>query len=138
MNRSVKGWMVLLAGLIVSSSCGGDGVDPTKVNGAWCGRQTSSEATCTGDEVGYMSLTQSESGVTGQLCEAYQFDCSDIKDGVLSDGKLTFYYTFVEAESQEEERVDVELTLSEDGETLGGVFHSTKSFSDIHFTFHRI
>jgi len=104
------GIVLLLAG------CGGESGN-AEVGGNWVGGG-SGEST-------YLELQQSGSAVTGQACERPGHDCYPIKDGKLSGQSLTFCYEF------DTHKVTATLTLSVDGKTLTGSYHSTKCNCDL-------
>jgi len=109
---SVVGIMLLLA------SCGGEtSKADVNVSGNWGGNA--------GGEGSYLELQQSGSVVTGQACESPGQDCYAIKDGKVSGDTLTFSYEF------DTYKVTATLTLSADGKTLSGNYHSTKCNCDV-------
>jgi hypothetical protein len=125
-------WSRRLMGLIVGSlvaSCSGESVS-ADVTGNWCGQDVGAKEQCQGDEVEYLELVQSDSSVTGQICEAYGKDCTPIEGGKVDGRKLTFTF----APTSVGGKVDLELQ----GDTLVGTIHADKCDCELAFTFHRL
>lgn len=94
---------------------------PGDVFGSWCGRAVSAPTECVGDEVIYLEVATADgTAVTGVQCEAYDKDCYALIDTEQTAGKLRYAYEF------SGNRVDAELALAGDGDTLEGVLTSTK------------
>jgi hypothetical protein len=110
--------------------CANDEDGTGDVSGQWCGRDVASAEACVGDEVEYLDLVQSGSQVTGQICEAYEKDCSPIENGKLLGSKLTFGF--------DPEDVDGLADLDLSGDVLQGTLHSDKCACELPFTFHRL
>jgi hypothetical protein len=124
----MRSWTVAGLGLCFAVACS-DGASED-VTGNWCGADVATKEQCQGDEVEYLALSQSGSGVTGVICEAYDKDCAPIDDGKLEGGTLTFTYSpqYVGG------KADLKLT----GDTLVGSIHTDKCGCDIPLTFHRL
>ena len=134
MRPALRGWLAILP-LVAWSGCGGgNGVAPgASVTGAWCGLQVTAAADCTGDnEPIYAELAQSGTTVTGRSCEYYLAGCYAIENGSLTGTNLVFDYTF------SPDRVDANLDLSADSQTLTGTYASTKCSCDVPVTLHRL
>ena len=129
--RSLLCSLPLLACLACAGKSDGDSSSGA-VSGAWCGREVSSAEECVGDEVFYVELEGAAAALSGQACEAYGKECYALIDATLQGRELTYSYEFSGY------RVDADLTLGADGETLSGVLFATKCGCEIPITLHRI
>ena len=92
-----------------------------EVVGSWCGRQVSTPAACTGDEVFYVEIAPGDgTTVSGVHCEAYDKECYALIDTDQTGGTLRYAYEF------SGNRVDAVLELTDDGGALEGELTSTK------------
>jgi hypothetical protein len=122
------------AACLACSGGNGGGSGGGYVTGAWCGLQVTTAAAClnsTNDAI-YAEFAQSGTTVTGQSCEYYLAGCYTIENGSLMGTNFVFDYTFSPY------RVDANLTLSADGQTLPGTYASTKCSCDVPVTLHRL
>jgi hypothetical protein len=83
MRASWRRWAAACAAICAVSACGS-----TSASGEWCGRSVATAAECRGDEVFFAKLTQVDDTVTGQICEAYEKDCSPVTSGLVTDNQL--------------------------------------------------
>ncbi len=111
------------------ASCSGESTTGD-VTGSWCGRDVATKEECKGDEVEYLELVQTDSKVTGQICEAYGEDCAPIDGGKVDGQKLTFTFSPTTVGG----KVDLDLR----GDTLVGTIHADKCDCEVAFTFHRL
>lgn len=66
-------------------------------------------------EVTYMNLVQNDESITGEICEAENFDCT-IEGGNYKDGIFSFHYSF----GSEPTIVDGQFEINPDGNRLTG------------------
>jgi len=127
----------MIAVLAAGIGCSDGKADKGDVSGTWCGRDVAAAADCVGDEVFYLDLVQAGSEVTGDWCEAYNHDCLPIEEGTFANRTLTF-----DAPVDTTSTVTASLTMSDDGQRLGGKFAETDNSSggsvSLSVTLHRI